>query len=297
MKKRKSLLSRKTPGDIVFDVINTTLLILICLITLYPFYYLLITSFMPGDVPMTRLHLYPPKVTLDNYAKVLSDSDIWSGYKNTIARTIVGTVISVILTVATAYPLSKPRLVHRKLFTSFVVITMFVSGGTIPSYLLVKNLGLFNTIWALVLPGAISAYNVVIVRNFYMSIPPALEESAQIDGGNDIQILFKVYLPVCLPVIATVALWVSVGHWNAWFDSLIYMTKSRNQVLQVIMRRVVLEGTTEMLNPDIYEETMHVSTETIKATTVMVTTIPILVVYPFIQKYFVKGVMVGSLKG
>lgn len=295
--KKKPFLRRNTPGDIVFDVINISILLAICFITLYPFYYLLITSFMSGDVPMTKLYWLPPKVTLDNYSKVLSDSAILNGFKNTIARTVLGTIISVFLVVCTAYPLSKKHLVHRNLFTTFVIITMFVSGGTIPSYLLVKNLGLFNSVWSLVLPGAISAYNVVITRNFFMGIPSSLEESAKIDGANDIRILFSIYLPVCLPVIATIALWVSVGHWNAWFDSLIYMTKANKQVLQVIMRRIVLEGTQELLNPDAFEEAMHVSPQTIKATTVMVTTIPILVVFPFIQKYFVKGTLAGSLKG
>lgn len=297
MLKKRSLLNRKTKGDVVFDIINLLILLFICFVTLYPFYYLLVMSFTSGDVPLTKLYWYPPKITLSNYAKVLSDSDIWNGYKNTIIRTVLGTVISVLCVICTAYPLSKKYLVHRNIFTSFVVITMFVSGGTIPSYLLVKSLNIMNTVWALVLPTAISAYNVVITRNFFMGIPPALEESAQLDGANDIRILFSIYVPVSLPVIATITLWVAVAHWNAWFDSLIYITESNKQVLQIIMRRIVLEGTQDMLNPDAFEESMQVSTDTIKATTVMVTTIPILVVYPFIQKYFVKGVMVGSLKG
>lgn len=297
MRKRKSLLDRKTKGDIVFDIINVIILLIVCFATLYPFYYLLVMSFTSGDVPLTQMYLIPPKATLSNYIKVLSDSAIWGGFRNTVLRTALGTAISVLAVICTAYPLSKKYLVHRNLFTSFVVITMFVSGGTIPSYLLVKNMGLMDTIWALVLPTAISAYNVVITRNFFMSIPASLEESAQLDGANDIQILFKIYVPVSLPIIATITLWVAVAHWNAWFDSLIYITNSNKQVLQIVMRRIVLEGTQDMLNPDAFEEAMHVNSETIKATTVMVTTIPILVVYPFIQKYFVKGVMVGSLKG
>ena len=295
--KKKSILNRKTPGDIVFDSVNILILLFICFVTLYPFYYLLVMSFTSGDVPLTQLYWYPPKSTLSNYQKVLSDPDIWNGFKNTIIRTVIGTAISVFLVICTAYPLSKKYLVHRNFFTSFVVITMFVSGGTIPSYLLVKSLGIMDTVWALVLPTAIGAYNVVITRNFFMGIPSALEESAQLDGANDLTILFRIYIPVSLPVIATITLWVAVAHWNAWFDSLIYITKSTGQVLQIVMRRIVLEGTQDMLNPDAFEEAMNVSTETIKATTVMVTTIPILVVYPFIQKYFVKGVMVGSLKG
>ncbi len=288
---------KKHAGDWAFDIFNFLLMTFLCFITVYPFLYLLSLSFTSGDVPLTQNYIIPPKVTLDNYAKVLTNSDIGNGFIMTIARTLLGTAISLVCTVCTAYPLSKKYFVHRNLFTSFVVITMFVSGGTIPSYLLVKSIGLMDTIWALVLPGAISAYNVVICRNFFMGIPDSLEESARIDGANDIIILFRIILPVSLPIIATLTLWVAVANWNAWFDSLIYITTSRKQVLQVVMRRIVLEGTQEMMNPDPELEAMLVNPETIKATTVMVTTLPILCVYPFIQKYFVKGVMVGSLKG
>ena len=288
---------RKSAGERTADVGIILVLVLICLVTLYPFWYLLTLSFTSGDVPLTQLYLIPPKLTLMNYMKVLSDSDILFGFINTIVRTVLGTLISVTCVICTAYPLSKKYFVHRRFFTSFVVITMFVSGGTIPSYLLVKSIGLMDSIWALVLPTAISAYNVVIARNFFMGIPDSLEESARIDGANDIVILLKIIIPVSLPIIATLTLWIAVAHWNAWFDSLIYITSSGKQVMQVIMRRIVLEGTQDMMNPDASEEAMHVNTETIKATTVMVTTIPILLVYPFIQKYFVKGVMVGSVKG
>lgn len=289
--------NQKTTGDKIFDIFNILGFIIICAVTLYPFYYLLTLSLTSGDVPLTQLYLIPPKFSLESYYKVLTNPDIGSGFINTIIRTLLGTAISVFGVICTAYPLSKRYLVHKNIFTSFVVITMFVSGGTIPSYLLVKNIGLMDSIWVLVLPTAISAYNVIITRNFFMGIPESLEESAKIDGANDIIILFLIIIPISLPIIATITLWVAVAHWNAWFDSLIYITTSSKQVLQVIMRRIVLEGTQDMMNPDALEEAMHVNTETMKAATVMVTTIPILVVYPFIQKYFVKGVMVGSLKG
>ena len=288
---------QRTLGDKIFDGTNIIIMLLICVVTIYPFWNLLTLSFTSGDIPLTQTYLIPPKITLANYTKVLSDSDIKFGFANTIFRTVLGTVISVVGVICTAYPLSKKYLVHRNLFTTFVVLTMFVSGGTIPSYLLVKNIGLMDSIWALVLPSAISAYNVVIARNFFMGIPNSLEESARIDGANDITILFRIIIPVSMPIIATITLWVAVWHWNAWFDSLIYISSSTKQVLQVVMRRIVLEGTQEMMNPDAFEEAMNVNTETIKATTVMVTTIPILLVYPFIQKYFVKGVMIGSIKG
>ena len=289
---------KRTTGEFAFEMVNGFILAFLCIITLYPFYQLLSLSFTSGDVPLTVTYLIPPKWTLDNYTKVLSDASIGSGFLNTLLRVVLGTSISLLLTVCTAYPLSKKYLVHRNLFTSFVVITMFVSGGMIPSYLLVKSLSLIDTPWALVLPGAISAYNVVITRNFFMSIPASLEESAKIDGANDILILFTIIIPVSLPIITTLILWIAVQHWNAWFDSLIYSTKAANHVLQIVMRRIVLEGTQQMLNFDSADEAKEVvNPETIKATVVMVTTIPIICVYPFLQKYFVKGVMVGSIKG
>ena len=298
-KGEKTIMMKKhrSKGDIIADIMIALVLVIVCLATLYPFWYLFTLSFTSGDVPLTRMYLIPPKLTMENYLKVLSDSAILTGFINTIIRTVLGTIISVSCTILTAYPLSKKYLVHRKFFTSFVVLTMFVSGGTIPSYLLVKTLGLMDTIWALVLPTAISAYNVIITRNFFMGIPDSLEESARIDGANDLIILLKIIIPVSLPIVATITLWVAVAHWNAWFDSLIYTRTSAKQVLQVVMRRIILDGTQDMMNPNAEEEAMHVNTETIKATTVIVTTVPILVVYPFIQKYFVKGVMVGSVKG
>ncbi len=291
------MIKHRSIGDRTADIFIALVLILICLTTLYPFWYLFTLSFTSGDVSLTRMYLIPPKLTLENYAKVLSDGAILTGFINTIIRTVLGTVIAVSCTILTAYPLSRKELVHKKFFTSFVIITMFVSGGTIPSYLLVKTLGLMDTIWALVLPTAISAYNVIIARNFFISIPDSLVESAKIDGANDLVILWKVVIPVSLPIIATITLWIAVAHWNAWFDSLIYTQSASKQVLQVVMRRIILEGTQDMMNPDAAEEAMHVNTETIKATTVIVATVPILVVYPFIQKYFVKGVMIGAVKG
>lgn len=290
-------IKRRSKGDIIADAIIALILILVCIATLYPFWHLLTLSFTSGDVPLTRLYLLPPKYTLENYVKVFQDGSILAGFGNTIVRTVLGTVISVCCTILTAYPLSKKYLVHKNFFSSFVVLTMFVSGGTIPSYLVVKSLGLMDSMWALVLPTAISAYNVIIARNFFMGIPESLEESARIDGANDLVILLKIIIPVSLPIIATITLWVAVAHWNAWFDCLIYIQTSSKQVLQVIMRRIILEGTQDMMNPNVEEEVMHVNTETIKATTVIVTTVPIIVVYPFVQKYFVKGVMVGSVKG
>jgi putative aldouronate transport system permease protein len=202
-----------------------------------------------------------------------------------------------LFTITTAYPLSKKHFPNRSFWTAIIVFTMFFGGGLIPSYLLVRSLGMYNTIWAMVLPGLISTYNMIIMRNFFMNIPAELEESAKIDGANEFSILFRIIVPVSGPIIATVALWTMVGHWNAWFDCMIYISTTANQVLQLILRRIVLEGTTQLMELNNSLDVGVINTDAVKSATIMVATIPILLVYPFLQKYFVKGIMIGSLKG
>jgi putative aldouronate transport system permease protein len=282
----------------IFDVLNTLFMIALCVTTIYPFLYLLSLSFSTGDVPLTQIHLIPPEWTLANYKKVLTNEFVLGGFVNTVVRTVLGTALSLTATIFAAYPLAKRFFPHRTFWTGMIVFTMFFSGGLIPNYLLVKNLGLMNTVWALVLPGLISAFSLIIARNFFMALPESLEESAKIDGANDIVILFRIVVPVSMPIIATLSLWMAVSHWNAWFDSLIYMTEAQNQVLQVVMRRIVLLGTKDMMDLNAFDDpSLVVNPETIKAATLMVTVIPIILFYPFLQKYFVKGVLVGSLKG
>lgn len=281
-----------------FDIINTLFMIAICITSVYPFLYLLSLSLSTGDAPLTQINLIPPELTWANYEKVLSNEYIKSGFANTIIRTLLGTTLSLISTTFAAYALSKRYFPHRTFWTAFIVFTIFFSGGLIPSYLLVKNLGMINSVWALVLPGLISAFSLVIARNFFMALPESLEESARIDGANDIRILFSIIVPISMPIIATLTLWIAVQHWNSWFDSLIYMTDSHKHVLQVVMRRIVLQGTKDMMDVNNFEDrSLIVNPEMIKAATIMVTVLPILMFYPFLQKYFVKGVLVGSLKG
>lgn len=281
-----------------FDIFNAVFMTALCLLTLYPFVHLLSLSLSPGDLSLTSLHLLPPDITWVNYQKVLTNEYILSGFLNTITRTVLGTALSVCVTVFAAYPLAKRFFPHRTFWTGYIVFTMFFSGGLIPNYLLVKNLGLMNSIWALVLPGLVSAFTLVITRNFMMALPEALEESAKMDGANEIVILFRIIIPLSLPIIATLSLWVAVGHWNAWFDSLIYTSDAHKQVLQVVMRRIVLLGSKDMMDVNKFDDPNLVANpDTIKAATIMVTILPILLMYPFLQKYFVKGVLVGSMKG
>ena len=287
-----------TPGERAFDIFNTVFLGLLAFSMLYPFWYLFATSIADAQKQaMSQIYILPQYFSLQSYKQVLASSSIWYGFFWSIFRTVVGTLVALFLGYNLAYCLAHKDFPNRKFWTSLLVFTMFFSGGMVPEYLLVRDLGLLNSVWSLILPGAISAYNITIMRNFLMSLPESLEESAHIDGANDIRILYQIILPLSMPIIATVALWTAVGHWNAWFDGMIYITKNNKQVLQVILRRIVLEGSNNMVTMSGEAIGARVTSETIKAATVIVATFPILCVYPFIQKYFVKGIMVGSLKG
>ncbi|HBG76441.1 MAG TPA: ABC transporter permease [Clostridiales bacterium] len=288
-----SLLKHRTKGSIVFDSINGIFMVLLSFTTLYPFLFLLFQSL--GN--SASISLLPTEFNTVAYVSVFKNSYIWSGFYNTIRRTFVGTVLSVLVTTFAAYALSKPWFPNRRFWTGLIVFTMFFSGGLIPSYLLIRGLGLYNSFWSMILPGLCSAYNMTIMRNFFMSIPFELEESAKIDGANDIQVMLRIVIPISLPILATVSLWNAVGHWNAWFDCMIYITEPRNQVLQLILRHIVIEGTSQYMSFTGTLDTGTYTPEAVKAATTIVATLPILLVYPFIQKYFVKGVIVGSLKG
>lgn len=286
-------------GERCFRILNIVGMILFCICAIYPFLYLLTRSLSPSEVSLVKIGLLPERIVFDNYWRVLKNPAIGAGFKNSIIRTCVGSAVNVAGAILGAYPLSKKYFPNRNFWTAFVVVTMFFGGGLIPSYVLVKQLGLMNSMWAMILPGSISTYNMIIMRNFFMSVPESLEEAARIDGANDFKILWRVILPISKPILMTVLLWSLVGHWNAWFDCLIYITHPSKQVLQVVLRRIVMEGAAQMLNPNSYDfaDNEIVNPENIKAATIMVATIPIIMVYPFLQKHFVKGILVGSLKG
>ncbi len=290
---------KRTVGEHIFDKFNFIFLGLLGLSMLYPFWYELALSLADADkVALSKVYLWPEAMSLESYKNVCSDANIWNGYLWTIIRTVVGTLVALLLGFHFAYVLSKKYFPNRKFWTGILVFTMFFSGGMVPEYLLIRDLGLMNSVFALILPGAISAYNITIMRNFLMCLPDSLEESARIDGANDIVILYKIIVPLSLPILATVALWTAVGHWNAWFDAMLYIRDSKKQVLAITLRRIVLVGTNASTTSLSGEQvSTNMTSETIKAATIMVATIPILCVYPFVQKYFVKGVMVGSVKG
>ena len=290
---------RKPWGERLFDGFNVFIMALLAFSILYPFWNLLVQSFNDGYLNVNELHFVPVRFTWSNYTYVLKNEYVWSGYRETVIRTVLGTALGLLATIFGAYATSKAYLPMRKFFILLIVIPMFFSGGLIPSYLWNVQLGLRNTRWALVLPGLINSYNLLVMRNFFQGVPKDLEESARIDGANNIRILFSIYLPVSLAVIATITLWIMVGHWNSWFDATIYINQAELYPLQVVLRRILLEGTQQLMdiNPNLTNDSQAASPDNIKAATIFVCMLPIMCLYPFLQKYFVKGTLVGAIKG
>ncbi len=288
-------------GDRVFDAINTLLLVLITVIVLYPLLFVLSASISePSVVARGQLWLLPKGVNFVGYERVFQNKEILTGYMNTIVYTLIGTVINLVLTICAAYPLSRPDFRGRNVITAIIVFTIFFSGGLIPSYLLVKNLGMLNTIWALIIPNAISVYNVIIMRTFFQSsIPQEIQEAASIDGCNNFRILLRVVLPLSMPIIAVMILFYAVGHWNAFFNALIYLSDRAKYPLQLILREILIQGQMaamiDMADDSLAKKLMEV--EVIKYAVVVIANLPVLLLYPLLQKYFVKGVMIGALKG
>lgn len=277
-----------------FTVINVILLLGVVFVTAYPFLHMIAVS-LSGDLPVLqgKVNLIPKDFTFKNYAHVLSDPRIGRGYINTIIYVTLGTTISLLVTAMGAYALSKERLIFRKWFMLGIVFTILFSGGMIPTYLVVKGLGLLDTVWAMVLPTAINTFNLIIMRTFFAAIPEELEEAARMDGLNDIGIFIRIVLPLSKPVLATIGLFYAVGIWNNFIIPLLYLRDNALFPLQIILRNMVLvEQAADVSGTDAI-----LVGESIKFATIMVSTIPILMLYPFLQKYFVKGVMIGSMKG
>lgn len=299
-------LVKDTKADKVFMGFNYIFVILSVAIVLYPLIYIVSASISnPQAVNSGEMWLFPKGFTLEGYKTILQNNSIWRGYLNTIYYTVLGTSINLIVTLPAAYALSRPDFYGHKTFTTFMLITMFVSGGLIPSYLLVKNLHMLNTVWALVLPGAVSVYNIVVTRTFFQTtIPREMEEAAIIDGCSDFKLFFKIILPLSTPIIAVMALFYGVGHWNSYFSALIYLSNKSMYPLQMVLREILVlndmsstptGGMTAEMAELMYSKQQLAAI--IKYGVMIVSTLPIIVVYPFLQKYFVKGMMVGSVKG
>lgn len=283
----------------LFDLLIAAFMLLVVVTTIYPFWYTIVVS-LSGVDKTSGIQLLPNKFTLDAYKLLMDYELIWTGYKNTIIRCAVGTTLGVLLTALTAYPLSKKELPFNSFFTNFIMFTMMFSGGMIPSYLLVKDLHLLNSLWALILPPLLGAYNIFIVRNFFRSIPVSLEEAARIDGASWWCIWWKIILPLAKPVLATITLWILVANWNAWFDATIYITDPKKTVMQVVLRKISIENSAADMNAimvRMQKGASEVTSKSVEMAMVVITILPMLVVYPFLQKYFVKGIMIGSVKG
>lgn len=289
----------------VFDVVNYLFLTLFVLSILYPFWDMFVRS-LSTPIGAMKLGFYlVPKLkdlTLDSYKIVFTGGQIGWGYFNTVFRAAVGTSLMVVVTLAAAYPLSKRHLPYRRGITVFMVVTMFFSGGMIPSYLLIKWLGLIDSRWALVLPAVAQVFNILLVRNYIMAVVDrSMEESAEIDGANEFTILVRILTPLCKPAVATIGLWSIVGHWNAWFDAMLYINSQNKEVLQLMLRRVMIENAPGPLQKfqdmALGMRRKQFAPDSLKAAFLYLTIIPILLVYPFLQKYFIKGIMLGAIKG
>lgn len=305
MAKAKAHKVKQTPGEVFFDIIIYVILTLLALICLYPLYQVVVVSFSDPAIVMKengmllRIHGFQT----DAYKMVFSNKNIATGFKNTLFYIVLGTGIQFLTTVAGGYLLSKKDVMLKKPITIYLMITMYFGGGIIPSFLLINKLHLMNTCWAILLPGACSVYNMIIMRTQFVSVPDGLKEAAIIDGANDFTILFRVLIPLSGSVIAVLTLFTVVGYWNMWYEPMIYLTKRSQYPIQSVLREILIESNSQMMagagKTQIKADTsQNKAVETlVKYANIVVCTVPILVVYPFAQKYFVKGVMVGSLKG
>lgn len=290
---------RRTRGEKVFSVFNVIILLLISFITLYPMLYVIFASISdPVQLIQARgVLLYPLGFTSMAYKLVLANRSIFTGYMNTLFLLVVGTSCNVAITAIAAYVLSRQNFYWKRLFNFMIVFTMLFSGGLIPLYLTVQRLRLLDSRWALILPTLLTAYNLMIMRTSFASIPYSLEESAKIDGASDLTVLFRIILPLSKAIIAVMVLFYGVNHWNGWFNASIYLDSRSKYPLQLILREILISNDTGGMGNDLGANDQEMIAENIKYATIVVATLPIMCVYPFIQKYFVTGVMIGSVKG
>ena len=296
---------KETRGDQIFNGINIFILTIILILTFYPVLFVIIASISDPDLVNTgKVILIPKGISFDGYRNVFKDPRILTSYRNTIFYTVFGTTFNLIVTLPAAYALSRKDFIGRNFFTSLFMVTMFFGGGLIPTYLLIKNLRMLNTIWVMLIPGLTSMWNLVITRTFFeTNIPSELKDAAEIDGCSNFRLFFSIVLPLSSAIIAVMALFFGVGHWNSYFNALIYLSDKNLFPLQLILREILVksEFDAEMLligSHDAHALSDELkAAEQIKYALIIVSTLPIMLVYPFIQKFFVKGVMVGAIKG
>lgn len=291
----------RSKDDLIFNIVNYTLLGLALVIYLYPLIYIVSSSFSSVDaVVKGKVWLFPVDFSLDGYKAVFKSSKIWSGYLNSFIYMIVGTSINLVVTLMAAYPLSRQDLKGRNAIMMFFTFTMIFSGGIVPTYLVVSKLKLINTIWAMVIPGALSVYFMIIAKTFFQTtIPVELQEAAEMEGCSTPKLIWYIILPLSKAIIAVLLLFYAIAHWNSYFDALLYLNTEDKQPLQIVLREILIrnEQNASMLRDAELMEKSEGLKQLLKYSLIVVSSLPVLCIYPFVQKYFVKGVMIGSVKG
>lgn len=288
---------KESKGYRIFMILNTIFMVLLSIIMIYPIWDVVrISLCTPAEASRMVFSLWPSEISLEAYNSVWNNQYIWSGYMNTIIRIIVGMIIQMTLVILIAYPLSRKDLPHRKFWTFLIIFTMFFRGGLIPDYLLINALGMRNTMWSLVLPRAVNTFAMLILRNYFMTLPQSLQEAAKVDGASELATLVKIILPLCKPILVTVFMWGTVWYWNEWFHCILYISDNSKFVLQAVLRKIVIDASADF--SEIGGKTaILVNGQVIKAAAIVVSTLPILVLYPFMQKHFVQGMVIGAVKG
>ena len=292
--------SRLTGSDKAIMIFAYAILGLFMAAIILPVIYIILASFIdPVTLQNSGLTFDFSKWTLTAYERVMSNAQIWTGFKNAMIYSVLFTIISVTVTLLAAYPMSRPDFKGKGFFNVMFVITMFFGGGLIPTYLLISNLGMLDTIWAILIPGAFSVWNMIIARTYYMGIPHDMQEAAEIDGASEMVYFFKILLPLCMPIIATIAMWQFVGMWNSYFDAMIYLNDAAKQPLQLVLRAILIQSQPE---PGMVSDMQSTAAraqlaELLKYATIIISSVPLMILYPFFQKYFDNGIMAGAVKG
>lgn len=299
-KELKARAMKQSKGEFLFDIGINLIGLLVLIIVLVPLIFVLSASFSDPDLVLKgKILIIPKGLTLEPYKMVFQNPDIWLGYRNTIFYTVAGTTISVVMTLLAAYPLSRKEMAGRRFFMVMILFTMYFNGGLIPTYMLVRNLGMYNKIWALLIPSAVSTFNLIVAKTFFEnSIPGELYEAAKIDGCGNMRMLGSVVLPLSKAIIAILIIYYAVDQWNSYFNALIYINNEKLYPLQIFLRNILLLGQTEQMGTNAVGMGDKIKmAEGIKYSVIVVSSVPILMVYPFVQKHFVKGVMIGAVKG
>ena len=296
--RRLPLASKDRPGPSTrigpLDIVIFVILLLFALAIIFPFYYLFIVSITPTEIYANNpVLLYTPKITFEAYENVFTNSAIWNGFGITMILLVGGTAYQLFFTVITGYAMSRQGWLGKNFVMNMILVTMFFGGGLIPYYILIKTLGMLDTIWVMIIPGAIDTFNMLLMRNYFASLPKELEESAKVDGANDIQIFVKIFLPLSLPMLATVGLFFAVGNWNSWYNGMIFNHSQNIKTLQQVLQDIIVTKSSIIPNP----HPDKVNEESLKMAAIFFTILPMMCFYPFLQRYFVKGIVVGAIKG